>query len=726
MQLIILARDLTLSYLRLEDANDFGPNDDLIGQPLAAAQVLLARDPGLPDACRKVLSGATVLPVEIGAPDAAESLRRIAPRFDAGGQLSELIVTYEPGPASPQAELTRLRKGLAQAVEAQMDAIGYFDADDRLILCNHAFANLHPGPEGPLTIGMTFEEILRRNLRHGGINIAKEAQEDWVASRLSERAEPYLTREIQQRDGRWFRLIERGTLGGGRMHLLIDITELKMLEQRFQGVIAGAAFGTWSVDLATGTADLDERSAAMLGYAPDDITPLTRDHWESLIHPEDKDRVISHYAAYLVSDRDTPLIDYRIRHADGHYIWLQARGGVSSTHPDGRPRTLSGIQIDITRQKTVEADLYLRGVAITASHDGIIITDTDGIIRDANPAAAKMLGHDDARPLIGRAWQDGFTAETVEILTKQMNTTVASQGVWLGDAMALTATGVVVEQELSLTRMPDGRMVWITRDVRARNALARERLELRDAVNRAQRQEIINLLAAGLTHDLSNLTALISHLSDPAARGFSQNGTAVMDEIHAAARQMVSLLEPIGQLGRRVSQRINTDLADLVSEAAGILHLGAPADLAVNTRLPADPVIAELDPMQVMQVLLNLGLNARDALGDGPQSIELALSLADRLPLDAELQTGRIPDPPFALITISDSGSGIPPHLRSQIWEPFFTTKKLRGTGLGLFVVADIVRSAGGAIALTSQIDQGTAFHIAWPLISTPSDDPET
>ena len=726
MLLIILTRDLTLTYLLSGVASDLRLNADLIGQPLEAAKALLARDPSLPDACRKLLSGATPLPVEIGDQTKADYLRRIAPRFDADCQLSELIVTYEPGPASPQAELTRLRKGLAQAVEAQFDAIGYFDANDRLILCNHAFANMHPGPEGPLTIGMTFEEILRRNLRHGGLDLAKDAEEEWVAQRLSERAEPYLTREIQQRDGRWFRLIERGTMGGGRMHLLIDISELKTLEQRLSGVISGAAFGTWSVDLETGNADLDDRAAAMLGYARDDITPLSRDRWEALIHPEDKDRVIPYYARYPLSAVDTPLIEYRIRHADGHYVWLQVRGGVSAEHPDGRPRTLSGIQIDITRQKAVDADLSLRGVAITAANDGIIITDTDGIIRDANPAATKMLGHDDPRHLIGKSWQEGFTPQTVAILTQHMRTTVASQGTWLGDAMALNAAGAVVEQELSLTMMPDGRMVWITRDVRARNALARERLQLREAVNRAQRQEIINLLAAGLTHDFSNLTALISHLSDPAARGLAQNGPAVMDEIHAAARQMVSLLEPIGALGRRVSQRISTDLADLVSEAAGILHLGAPPDLAVHTRLPSDPVVAELDPMQVMQVLLNLGLNARDALGDGPQRIELALSLADGLPRDAELQTGRIPDPPFALITISDSGSGIPPHLHSKIWEPFFTTKKLRGTGLGLFVVADIVRSAGGAIAMTSQIDSGTAFHIAWPLISIPPEDPDS
>ena len=105
---------------------------------------------------------------------------------------------------------------------------------------------------------------------------------------------------------------------------------------------------------------------------------------------------------------------------------------------------------------------------------------------------------------------------------------------------------------------------------------------------------------------------------------------------------------------------------------------------------------------------------------DGLQTIDLSLGLAETLPPDATLETGVIPDAPFALFTIKDSGSGIPPAVRARIWEPFFTTKKLRGTGLGLFVVADIVRSAGGGIALRTAEGQGTSFFIAWPL-SRPS-----
>jgi len=721
MLVITLSRDLVVRFVFPGSTAPFRPEAAAIGQPLRDAKALVRADPGLLAACKKILKGAAVLPVDLN-PDQEEGYqRRIAPRLTPDGALDEIMVIYEPGLQAPRRELDRMRHKLIQAMQAQVDAIAYFDADDRLILCNDTYANMHPGPEGPVTIGMGFEEILRRNLRHGSIALPADQQELWIAKRLAERRLPYVSREIRQADGRWFRLIDRTTLGGGRVNLLLDITELKSLEDRLQSVITGSGFGTWRVDLDTDMVTLDDRAAMMLGWSVDEISPMPNDDWRAMMHPDDLGRVKQQCAACSAETIPYFQVEYRMRHRDGRWIWMQSRGGICDRHRDGRPKALSGFRIDITHQKAMEADLQLRALAVTAASDGIFMTDAQGLVFDANPASATMLGHTDPAMLIGRPWSAFFERDTVSALSAQL----AQGGTWLGPALALRADGTTMEQELSLTQMSDGRSLWISRDVGARNALARDRMELRDSVNRAQRREIVNLLAAGLTHDLSNLTALISHLSDPAARGFAQTGTAVMDEIHSAARQMISLIEPIGQLGRREPKRALTDLAAVLSEAAGILQLGAPAGLKLRTHLPDAPLMALLDPMQLMQVLLNLGLNARDALADdGPQEIDLSLKLAHGLPPGAGVQTGIIPEGPFALFAIRDSGTGIPPEMRDQIWEPFFTTKKLRGTGLGLFVVADIVRAAGGAVALSSGPDTGTCFFIAWPLVAVQGDAP--
>ena len=117
-----------------------------------------------------------------------------------------------------------------------------------------------------------------------------------------------------------------------------------------------------------------------------------------------------------------------------------------------------------------------------------------------------------------------------------------------------------------------------------------------------------------------------------------------------------------------------------------------------------------------MQVLLNLGLNGRDALGDGEQEIALSLSLGDAIPQTADLEVWEIPDKPFALFSISDTGTGIKPEVRERLWEPYFTTKGNMGTGLGLPVIAEIVRETGGAIALETAPGVGSSFYVAWPL----------
>lgn len=189
-----------------------------------------------------------------------------------------------------------------------------------------------------------------------------------------------------------------------------------------------------------------------------------------------------------------------------------------------------------------------------------------------------------------------------------------------------------------------------------------------------------------------------------------------MKNIHATARQAVSLLEPLRTLGTENRDIEETDLAGLLNEASGILKLGAPHTLKIMTDLPDEPIISQVDPLKLMQVLLNLGLNGRDALGDGEQEITLSLSRGDAIPRTADIEVGQFPEEPYALFRVGDTGSGIAPEVRFRLWEPYFTTKGNLGTGLGLPVTAEIVREAGGVIALETAPGDGTTFYVAWPL----------
>ena len=327
-----------------------------------------------------------------------------------------------------------------------------------------------------------------------------------------------------------------------------------------------------------------------------------------------------------------------------------------------------------------------------------------------------MFGHDDPKSLTGQLWYSLYSPQVAAGLAAEAFPALRDQGHWSGQAEALRVDGRTFEQELNLTEMPDGKIIWMNRDVTARNVIERERLQIRERVELAQRQEIVNLLAAGLTHDLSNLITIISHISDPTLEEAEGKFPQALENIHATARKAISLLEPIRSLGTGNREVEEADLAGLLREAAGILKLGAPHTLKITTDCPEEPIVATVDPLTLMQVFLNLGLNGRDALEDGKQQIALSLSRNGTIPRTADLEVGDLPEEPYALFTIRDTGTGMTPEVRSRLWEPHFTTKGNMGTGLGLPVIAEIVRDAGGAIALETTQGVGSTFYVAWPL----------
>jgi len=685
-------------------------------QPIEAAEGLMAVDPGLSLDCRSVLRGGSAVVRDLSPSGGDGYLRRIMLRAAGNGQAEELIVNYEPSMSSQRLELTQVRKHLADALDSVQDPFAYYDKYDCLVHFNQAYARLHSSSEEEIIAGMRFEEILRRSLHNGLIDPSGEQHEQWLCNRLAQRERQTFEEEIRLSDGRWFRVTERPTVGGSRVHILVDITELKTAQVALQQVISGAQAATWTVSLETGESDVNDRWTEILGLDRQAVISVGFEGWRQLVHPEDTAMAEAGFLQCAEGSATSFEVEYRLRHRLGHWVWVMARGGVSDWHPDGRPRKISGVLLDISRQKRLEAELAMRVAAITATEEGVTITDEAGTILYTNPAHAAMFGHDDPKSLTGQPWHSLYSPQVAAGLAAEAFPALRDQGYWSGQAEALREGGRTFEQELSLTEMPDGKIICINRDVTARKAIEREQHQIRDRIELAQRQEIVNLLAAGLTHDLTNLIMIISNFSDPVLEEAGARLPKALKNIHTTARQAVSLLEPIRSLGTGQRGPEDTNLADLLDEAAGILRLGASPDLKITVDLSDEPIIAQVEPLKLMQVFLNLSLNGRDALGDGEQEIALSLSLSDGIPQTADLEVGEIPDKPFALFTISDTGTGITPEVRDRLWEPYFTTKGNMGTGLGLPVIAEIVRETGGAIALETEPGNGATFHVAWPL----------
>ncbi len=673
-------------------------------------------DPGLSLDCRAVLRGGPNVVREITPSGGDGYLRRIMLRAAGDEEAQELVITYEPSMSAQRLELAQVRKHLADALGSVQDPFAYYDKHDCLVHFNQAYAQLHGSSEGEIIAGMHFEEILRRDLRNGLIDIPVAQHEQWLRARLSQRERQTFEQEMRLCDGRWFRVTERSTAGGSRVHILVDITDLKTAQVALQQVISGAQAATWTVSLETGESEVNDHWAEMLGLDQQIATTLGFKGWRALVHPEDVAAAEAGFLQCADGTAATFETEYRVRHRLGHWVWVMGRGGVSDHHADGRPARISGVLLDISRQKRLEAELAMQSAAITATEEGITITNEAGTILYTNPAHAAMFGHDDPKSLTGQPWRSLYSPQVAAGLAAEALPTLRNQGYWAGHAEALQAGGGTFEQELSLTEMPDGKVICINRDVSARNAIERERIQIRDRIELAQRQEIINLLAAGLTHDLTNLITIISHFSDPTLEEAGIRLPQALKSIHETARQAVSLLEPIRCLGTGNRESEKTNLAELLDEATTILKLGASHNLKITANLPDEPIITMVDPLKLMQVLLNLALNGRDALGDGEQEIALSLSRKDSIPQTADLEVGEIPDKPYALFRISDTGTGVTPEVRSRLWEPHFTTKGNMGTGLGLPVIAEIVRETGGAIALETAPGLGSSFYVAWPL----------
>lgn len=232
-----------------------------------------------------------------------------------------------------EAELARVRMRLANALEACPDPIGYFDPDDRLILCNSAYARLHSAIGAPVRSGMTFEQILRHDIQNGALPMSLDDSAKWIVERMAKHRQPVYETELRMRDGRWFRIIDRATDDGGRIHVLVEITKLKIAERRLSEVETGSKAGIWMLDLFSGRGHVNKYWARMLGLDHETLGSVGFEEWRMLVHPDDVALAESGFLDCISGQIDTFEVEYRMRHSAGHWVWVMGRGGVSDLCP---------------------------------------------------------------------------------------------------------------------------------------------------------------------------------------------------------------------------------------------------------------------------------------------------------------------------------------------------------------------------------------------------------
>jgi len=354
------------------------------------------------------------------------------------------------------------------------------------------------------------------------------------------------------------------------------------------------------------------------------------------------------------------------------------------------------------------------------SMDGMRLIGRDGTILRVNPAFARMFAKA-PESLPGQPFTSCYRSEDRERIMARYRERVESGTVerriecvlhrWDGEAIWVEGSNTPIEQ-------PSGPVVFtILRDVTQRKGAEQERASLEAQLRQAQKLESIGRLAGGIAHDFNNLLTVINGYSGLLLGKLSATDPMrkSVGEIRKAGERAAALTQQLLTFSRRQSVEAKPlNLGELLTSAESMIQRLVGADMEVTVGADGSPAWVMADAGQVQQVLLNLVVNARDAMPQGGKlTIEVSQLQIDRPELldCAELAPGS-----YVLLKVTDNGTGMDAETRQRAFEPFFTTKEEgKGTGLGLSIVYGIVRQSGGAIALDTAPGQGSAFRIYLP-----------
>jgi PAS domain S-box-containing protein len=364
-----------------------------------------------------------------------------------------------------------------------------------------------------------------------------------------------------------------------------------------------------------------------------------------------------------------------------------------------------------------------QGAILEAAHDAIITLDSDLNIREFNPAAEQMFGRLRTE-ILGRKVDllvpPAYRQSDVQALTEFMKTGGGPLAARRLELTAVRADGTEFPVELTVVRLRRGGdnrgvITGFVRDITERRALEEQ-------LRQSQKLEAIGRLAGGVAHDFNNILMSIMGSADLLLMELERDAAArhEANEIKQSVERGAGVTRQLLAFGRRQATRARLiALGDVVGRMDTMLRRLIGPEIEFDISCRTEPVVVMADPGQLEQVVMNLVLNARDAMPNGGRltvrvdEIEVDETSAVTL---TEGHAGR-----FARLSVADTGHGISEQTRAKLFEPFFTTKEQgKGTGLGLSIVYGIVRQSGGYISVSSEVGHGATFHIFLPVAAAP------
>jgi len=624
--------------------------------------------------------------------------------------------------AREQAALRESEERYRTVVEYQTDLICLFLPDSTLTFVNQAYCHYH-GKQREELVGHSFmPHILPEDRERVAQYLASFSRKKPVAT-IEHRAvaaggkvrwQQWINRPMFDEQGN---VTEFQSVGR-------DVTErkraeeaLRESEEKYRMILESIEDGYYEVDLAGNLAFFNDSLCKMLEYSPDELMGLNN---REFMDDETASSVYQIFSEVFRTGKPAKAVGWELVRKDKDRRFIEASVSLISDST-GEPIGFRGVARDVTERKQAqeERDRLLAQIQeqvqriqqiVDTMPEGVLLLDATGRVILANP-----LGKKDLAALADAQVEDTLTRlgdrSLVELLTSP------PKGLW----HEVTIPGSVGDQpERSFeviarpldTELESENWVLVTRDVTQEREVQRQ-------VQRQERLAAVGQLAGGIAHDFNNLLTTII-LYAQIALGQSEhdlppNVTRAFKTILGESYQAAKLVRQILDFSRRSPIETSpVDLKPFIKEAVRVLEHTIPESIHLQFDARLEEYVVNVDPTRIQQVLMNLVLNARDAMPEGGDlRIDLSrleISPGEKVPV-MEMVPGE-----WVCLAISDTGTGIPPDVLPHLFEPFFTTKESgKGTGLGLAQVHGIVTQHDGHIGVETEVGQGTTFHVYLP-----------
>jgi len=516
--------------------------------------------------------------------------------------------------------------------------------------------------------------------------------------------------------------------------------------ERLRAVLAAAgASGTWDWDIRGGRLYFDERFAELYGLNPaDGHTGVRTGIFFSAIHSEDRARMKIAVAG-IVGGAERFSKEFRVQSPDGTVRWMHGRGqGHLDEHDE--PLRFTGLLIDVTERKRTEERLRIAqsagGVGTFEYVDGFAtatvstefckllglhpthalpVRTINGVVCDGHPPIipdAEQHGVSGIEPLHGE----------FRILRRDDGSErwVARRGEIVRESETNGYRFIGVLYDVTAAKVAEARLQELndTLEARVREEVV-ERQQAENALRQAQKMEAVGQLTGGIAHDFNNLLTIIIGNIDTVSRRLGAGGDPrarrSLENAQKGAERAASLTQRLLAFSRlQPLEPKPTDVARLLAGMSDLLTRSISEAISIQVRTPPDLWGIEVDPHQLENAILNLAVNARDAMPRGG-----ALTIrADNITIKAapSLPSYVVPGA-YVEVAVTDTGIGMAPDTMAKVFDPFFTTKEVgKGTGLGLSMVYGFVKQSGGHVEIRSELGAGTTICIFLPRLAAGSE----